>query len=140
MSDEIQVGDDSAVTVEVSGLSIYTQHGVSDEERAVGQRLLFDISMELDHCDAILTDRVDDTVDYASVCEEVAEIATQRSFRTLERLCEATACRLLERFKAVDCITIKATKPEPPLALAVGDVSVELYKERQGEEEDEDEE
>ena len=116
------------VTVEVSGLSLYTRHGVSDAEREVGQRLVLDISMELADCDAVVTDRVEDTVDYADVCEQVALAAQERSYKTLERLCAAIADRLSERY-AADTVRVKAAKPEPPIALPVDEVSVEVWRE-----------
>ena len=67
-----------AVSIEVTGLSLYTHHGVSDAEREVGQRLVFDIAFELDECDATITDRIEDTVNYADVCEQVALGAQER--------------------------------------------------------------
>ena len=76
-----------AVTIEISGLSLYTRHGVHEAERELGQRLVFDVSFELDECDATVTDRVEDTVDYGEVCEQVALAAQERSYNTLERLC-----------------------------------------------------
>ena len=51
-----------AVTIEIAGLSLYTRHGVHPAERELGQRLVFDISFELDECDATVTDRVEDTI------------------------------------------------------------------------------
>ena len=119
-----------AVTVEVVGLSVFTHHGVEEAERAVGQRLVFDLSFELDHCDATVTDRVEDTVDYADVCQQVALAAQGRSYRTLERLCSAIADRMLERYGA-ESVTVRAAKPEPPIALPVDEVSVEVWKERE---------
>jgi len=116
------------VSVEVSGLSLYTHHGVSDEERAVGQRLVFDLRLDVGECDATLTDRIDDTVDYGTVCQAVALVSQQRSYRTLERLCAAVADRLLADF-AAQSVWVKATKPEPPIPLAVEEVSVELFRE-----------
>ena len=116
------------VSVEVSGLSLYTHHGVSDEEQAVGQRLVFDLRLDVGECDATLTDRLDDTVDYGSVCQTVALVAQQRSYRTLERLCAAVADRLLADFEA-QSVWVKASKPEPPIPLAVEEVSVELFRE-----------
>ena len=117
-----------AVSIEISGLSLYTRHGVSDAERELGQRLVFDVAFELDDCDATVTDRVEDTVDYAEVCEQVALAAQERSYRTLERLCAAVADRLSARFGA-ESVRVKATKPEPPIALPVDEVSVEVWKE-----------
>jgi dihydroneopterin aldolase len=117
-----------AVTIEISGLSLYTRHGVSDAERELGQRLVFDVAFELDECDATVTDRVEDTVDYGEVCEQVALAAQERSYKTLERLCTAVAERLIDRFGA-ESVRVKAAKPEPPIALPVDEVSVEVWKE-----------
>jgi dihydroneopterin aldolase len=117
-----------AVTIEVLGLSLYTRHGVTEAERELGQRLVFDISFELDDCDATVTDRVEDTVDYAEVCEQVALAAQERSYKTLERLCSAVAERLVDRYTA-GSVRVKATKPEPPIALPVDEVSVEVWTE-----------
>ena len=116
------------VTIEISGLSLYTRHGVSEAERELGQRLVFDVSFELDGCDATITDRVEDTVDYADVCEQVALAAQERSYKTLERLCSAIADRMIERYSA-EAVTVRATKPEPPIPLPVDEVSVEIWKE-----------
>jgi 7,8-dihydroneopterin aldolase/epimerase/oxygenase len=116
------------VSIEVTGLSLYTHHGVGDAEREVGQRLVFDVAFELDECDATVTDRIEDTVDYAEVCEQVALGAQERQYRTLERLCAAVAERLIDRFGAAS-VRVKATKPEPPIPLPVEEVSVEVWKE-----------
>ena len=124
--DEDELGEPS-VRVEITGLSLYTHHGVEEAERAVGQRLLFDLSFELGECDATVTDRVEDTVDYADVCQQVALAAQERSYRTLERLCSAVADRMIERYGA-ESVTVRASKPEPPIALPVEEVSVEVWK------------
>ena len=116
------------VSVEIVGLSLYTHHGVGEAEREVGQRLVFDLSFELSDCDATLTDRVEDTVDYADVCEQVALAAQERSYKTLERLCSAVADRMIDRYGA-ESVTVRAAKPEPPIALPVEEVSVEVWKE-----------
>jgi dihydroneopterin aldolase len=117
-----------AVTVEVVGLSLYTHHGVEEAEREVGQRLVFDLQFELGECDATVTDRVEDTVDYADVCQQVALAAQERSYKTLERLCSAVADRMIDRYGA-ESVTVRATKPEPPIPLPVEEVSVEVWKE-----------
>jgi 7,8-dihydroneopterin aldolase/epimerase/oxygenase len=128
--EEIEGVDDDelespSVTIEIVGLSLYTRHGVSEAERELGQRLVFDISFELDDCDATVTDRVEDTVDYGDVCEQVALAAQERSYKTLERLCSAVAERLVDRYGAA--VRVKATKPEPPIPLPVDEVSVEVW-------------
>ena len=132
--DEIEGDDDDlaaepAVTIDITGLSLFTHHGVGAAEREVGQRLVFDISFELDRCDATVTDDVEDTVDYGDVCQRVALAAQERSYKTLERLCTHIADRLIEHY-GVDQVTVRASKPEPPIALPVDEVSIEVWKER----------
>jgi dihydroneopterin aldolase len=126
--EEDDEASEPAVTIEITGLSLYTHHGVGEAEREVGQRLIFDLSFEVGECDATVTDRVEDTIDYADVCQQVALAAQERSYRTLERLCSAVADRMIERYGA-EAVTVRATKPEPPIPLPVDEVSVEIWKE-----------
>jgi dihydroneopterin aldolase len=129
-------GIESRVEVDLRGLSIYTHHGVSEAEQEVGQRLEFDISFDVPDCDAVLTDRIEDTIDYSEVCDIVALAATERSYRTLERLAQVVGHRLIERY-GCESVTVRAAKPEPPLPLAVQEVAVEVVQERSEEEEEE---
>jgi dihydroneopterin aldolase len=126
-------GEESAesVTVEITGLSLYTHHGVTDAEREVGQRLVVDLRLDLGETDATVTDSIQDTVDYAEVCQLVALIAQQRSHKTLERLCSTIADRLLADYE-LEGVWVKAAKPEPPIALSVDEVSVEVWREAEG--------
>lgn len=120
-----------SVTVEITGLSLYTHHGVSEAEREVGQRLVLDLRLDVGETDATVTDSIEDTVDYAEVCQLVALIAQQRSHRTLERLCATIAERLLADYE-LEGVWVKASKPEPPIALSVEEVSVEVWREADG--------
>jgi 7,8-dihydroneopterin aldolase/epimerase/oxygenase len=118
----------TGVTVEITGLSLYTHIGVGQAEREVGQRLIFDITIDIGESAATETDRIEDTVDYAEVCQLVALVSQQRTYRTLERLCTVIADRLIEDF-AAQSVWVKAAKPEPPIPLPVEQVSVEVWRE-----------
>jgi dihydroneopterin aldolase len=129
-------GIESRVEVDLRGISIYTHHGVSDAEQEVGQRLEFDLSFDVPDCDAVLTDRIEDTVDYSDVCDIVALAATERSYRTLERLAQVVGQRLIERY-GCNSVRVRASKPEPPLPLSIQEVGVEVTQERSEEEDEE---
>ena len=130
-ADDFEEDDDgierTAVSVEVTGLSLFTHHGVTAAEREIGQRLILDLRFDAGACDATVTDRVEDTVDYARACEVVALEAQRRSYKTLEALCAAVADKLLDAFETTE-VWVKATKPEPPIALPVESVSVEVWR------------
>jgi 7,8-dihydroneopterin aldolase/epimerase/oxygenase len=128
VDDEDPEGAEPEVTIEVSGLSLYTHVGVTAAEREVGQRLLIDLRIDVGDCDATITDRIEDTVDYGQVCEIANLVAQQRNYKTLERLCTAIAERILGQWD-ISAIWVKAAKPEPPLALPVTEVSVEIWRE-----------
>jgi len=125
--DEDDEGPEVGVTVEIVGLSLYTHHGVTAAEREIGQRLVLDVRFDVGEPDALITDRVEDTVDYGEVCQVIALIAQQRSYKTLERLCAVIADRLASQFGA-ESVTVKAAKPEPPIPLPVEQVSVEVWR------------
>jgi dihydroneopterin aldolase len=118
---------ETVVTIEITGLQLFTHHGVTPAEREVGQRLVLDLRLDVGETDATVTDLVEDTVDYAQVCQLVALVAQQRSYKTLERLCAAIAERLISDFDVED-VWVKASKPEPPIPLPVEEVSVELSR------------
>jgi dihydroneopterin aldolase len=120
-----------SVTIEIAGLSLYTHHGVTEAEREVGQRLVLDLRLDVGETDATVTDSLEDTIDYAEVCQLVALVAQQRSHRTLERLCSTIADRLLADYE-LEGVWVKASKPEPPIALTVDEVSVEVWREAEG--------
>ena len=126
--DEETDGPEVGATIDIVGLSLYTHHGVTAAEREVGQRLVLDVRFDVGEPDALVTDRVEDTVDYGEVCQVVALIAQQRSYKTLERLCAVIADRLASQF-AAESVYVKAAKPEPPLPLPVEEISVEVWRE-----------
>ena len=126
--DDEREGPEVGVTSEIVGLSLFTHHGVTPAEREVGQRLVLDVRFDVGEPDALVTDRVEDTVDYGEVCQVIALMAQQRSYKTLERLCAVIAERLASQFGA-ESVTVKASKPEPPIPLPLEEVSVEVWRE-----------
>ena len=108
--DDDEEGPEVGVTVEIVGLSLYTHHGVTAAEREIGQRLVLDVRFDVGEPDALITDRVEDTVDYGEVCQVIALISQQRSYKTLERLCAVIADRLASQFGA-ESVTVRRPSP-----------------------------
>lgn len=117
------------VDIYVEGLEVYGHHGVAPEEKVLGQRLLFDVRLTVEECEAAETDDVEDTVDYTEVLDVVTEVATTQSFSLLERLARATAESILLRFP-VDEVWVQVTKPHPPVACALSSVAAAVELQR----------
>ena len=126
--DDDEGGPEMGTSIEIVGLSLFTHHGVTAAEREIGQRLMLDVRFDVGEPDALVTDRVEDTVDYAEVCQVIALIAQQRSYKTLEKLCAVIADRLSSDFGA-HSVSVKASKSEPPMPFPVDEVSVEVWRE-----------
>ena len=119
----------SGMTLSLRGLSVYAHHGVSDDERALGQRFEFDVDLEMPHCAACRTDSIDDAVDYQAVVEVVVEVATQFRFHLLEALADALCLELLAEFPA-ERVRLSVHKPAPPIAQVVARASVSVERDR----------
>lgn len=113
------------VTVELAGLELHGRHGVLDEERAEGQRFLFDVWLDVPEV-AASSDRLADAVDYREVVAAVRAVSDGRAFRLLEALAAAVADDLLTRFP-VARVRVRVRKPDVRLDAPVdwSGVSVE---------------
>ena len=106
-----------SVVVELEGLELYGRHGVLDEERATGQRFLFDVRLEVSD-EPARSDRLADTVDYREVVVVVRELCEGRRYDLLEALAFAVATELRERFPVVR-VRVRVRKPDVALEAPV---------------------
>lgn len=120
-------GDDGEVIIRLEGVIAHTNHGVTEAEQQLGQRMIFDLEMEPIACGATESDDVDDTVDYGEVTAWLVESAMDTSYRTLERLVTVLAEGLLATFN-LRSVRVRATKPEPPVPVTMDGASVEVFR------------
>ena len=113
----------------IEGFEVYGHHGVTDEEKVLGQRLLYDVRLTLDDCAAAYTDDVMDTIDYTEVMDVIVDMVTTQSYSLLERLAQMSAEAIMRKFP-VDEVWVQVTKPHPPVAMALSSVAaaVELTR------------
>lgn len=109
------------------GIQFHGHHGVREEERKLGQRFVVDVDLSLDLAAAGQQDELAASVDYEQVYALVVEVGTREQFRLLEALAERVASAILERFP-VRQVTVRATKPSPPIPGVLGSVSVEITR------------
>ena len=113
----------------IEGHYVYAHHALTDEQKVLGQRLLYDVRLTIDDCQAAFTDDVADTVDYTEVMDVIVDVATTESYSLLERLAQVTAEAIMRKFP-VDEVWVQVTKPHPPVAVALDSVAaaVELVR------------
>ena len=73
--------------------------GVTEEELAKPQRLLLTVDMSLDFSSASVSDRVEKTINYQTVAEDLLKFGEGRSWKLLEKLVTNLADRILDDYK-----------------------------------------
>lgn len=102
--------------------------GVSDEERAKSQELVFDITLTCDLREAGQGDDFSQTICYAAVVQQIKTILTQ-PFHLIEAVAETVAADVLACFP-VDSITVRIAKPGAFLDKSIEYAAVEITRRR----------
>lgn len=95
--------------IEIRGLEIDTCIGVPDEERAHPQRLLVDLTIQPRRQFHQMGDRIDATVDYFALSNEVVVWAAERPRLLIETLADEIASRTLYGYP-VSSVTVTLRK------------------------------
>lgn len=119
--------DGSELRVGVEGIALWGRCGVTDEERAVGQRLVVDVQLVPRETVGLRTDDLSGTVDYGSVVSTVREAVETRSYRLIERLADEIATALTAEHSLRE-VRVCVRKPAPPVGLAIGSAFVEVVR------------
>ena len=85
--------------ITISDLEVFYHVGVTDEERAKPQRLLVTVEMTHDFSQAIASDNLAETVDYAAVSQRLLGFGDGCHWQLIETLAADIATMVLEEFK-----------------------------------------
>ena len=126
------MGDNSRLTtdrISLLGLRAFGRHGVLDRERREGQEFVVDAVLWLDTRAAAAADDLSLTVDYGALAARLAAIVSGEPVALIETLADrlAAAC-LSESGKAVREVEITVHKPQAPVSVPVGDVTVTIRR------------
>ena len=86
--------------IRIDSLRVRTRIGVPDDERADEQDLEIDLRIEPMRDFAGMQDDISHTIDYALVCDRIAELAAARPRNLIETLAEDIAAMVLKDFHA----------------------------------------
>jgi 7,8-dihydroneopterin aldolase/epimerase/oxygenase len=84
--------------ITIVDLEVFYHVGVTDQERANPQRLLVSVEMSLDFSSASVSDRIERTISYQAVADELLKFGESRSWKLLEKLVANIADRILTEY------------------------------------------
>ena len=112
--------------IRIEELEVFAHHGVFDFETEKGQNFYINSEIMLTNTrESILSDDLNASVNYAEVCEFFTEYMKNNTCKLLERIAEQLCTELLNRYDLVESVIIEIRKPEAPIGLPFGSVSVE---------------
>lgn len=115
----------------LKGLAFYGHHGVSPNEKALGQRFIVDITLECDARPAGLSDKLADAVDYVPAYAIVKEIVEGESKDLIESVAEEIARRILGALD-VSAVSVAIKKPEVAIEGSIlSYAGLEIYRRRE---------
>jgi len=117
-------------TIFITGVVIHARHGVMEHETEVGQRFVIDLELSIDLSESAHTDRLSDTVSYASVVATATAAFKNTNYKLLERAAGAVADAILSHFPRIRAVKITVHKPHAPIAAIFDDVGIMLTRSR----------
>ena len=119
----------AASKIYLDDMHFYAYHGVMEQERLVGGEYSVSLAVEADLTEAVHTDDVADTVNYAALYEIVkSEMAVPS--KLLEHVAGRIGRRAMETFERITMLTVRVTKLNPPMGADCKGASVELIMTR----------
>jgi 7,8-dihydroneopterin aldolase/epimerase/oxygenase len=114
--------------IHINGIKAFGYLGVLKEENVLGQWFIVDLQIAIDLSIAGKSDALADTHSYVEIVQETQRLIQTEKFKLIERLAEAVADYALKSDHRIQQITVKVTKPTPPIPNFSGTVAVEITR------------
>jgi FolB domain-containing protein len=85
--------------ITIADLEVFYCVGVPDQERAKPQRLLISVELDFDFHTAARSDRLEQTIDYNEIVQDLLGYGEGRSWKLLEKLAANVADRIMSRYR-----------------------------------------
>ena len=115
--------------IRIEELEVFAHHGVYPEENEKGQHFYVNATLYTNTRPAGLADDLSLSTNYGEVCQFITEFMQQHTFQLIETVAERTAYEVLQQFPLVQGLDLEIRKPEAPIPLPFGSVSVAIHRE-----------
>lgn len=114
--------------INIKGLEVFAYHGVEEEEKRNGQNFYIDAVLYCDITTPGNSDDLEDTVNYAKVCQFIDRFLKENRYDLIEAAAQQVTLALLRTMPKIRRIDFTMNKPDAPIGLPFGNVSVSVSK------------
>ena len=112
----------------VEDLQIYAHHGVYRKKKKKGQNFYISAVLDTDTRAAGMADDLGLSTNYGVVCRFLHTFLTEHTYKLIETAAEKASEALLLQFPYVRQVTMEVKKPEAPITVPFGSVSVKITR------------
>ncbi len=110
----------------LDNLRFHAYHGVLPQERTVGNDYTVSARIKYDISSAMVTDEVEDTLNYAEVFQVISQEMSVPS-SLIERVAGRIGDRLFRRFPTIEEMELRIMKMNPPMGADCEGAGVEVH-------------
>ena len=114
--------------IKIQNLEVFAKHGVFEEETALGQKFLLNITLYTNTRHAGKTDNLMESTNYGEVCHFMTNYMKENTCQLSEAAAEQLAEVLLLQFPLVHKVDLEIKKPWAPIGLPLEYVSVQIQR------------
>jgi len=114
--------------IRIEELELFAHHGVYDFETENGQNFYVNAVLYTDTAKAGKTDELTDSTNYGEVCSFITGFLTKNTYKLLEAAAEKVTEAILLTFPLVKGVSFEIRKPQAPIPLPFGSVSVKIER------------
>ncbi|MBN9400836.1 MAG: dihydroneopterin aldolase ['Candidatus Kapabacteria' thiocyanatum] len=116
----------------ISNAEFYAFHGVRNEEQQLGGRYQVDVDLFYNATQAVVSDNLNDTINYEEVLFIVNEHMNGEPYDLIETIAYDVATAILDRFGTIHQATVRVRKMNVPIQQIIDYVEAEYSVVREG--------
>ena len=111
--------------IKINEIQLFGYHCLYEEEKENGQNFIISLTIDIDYMDK--NDKIENTVDYTKIINEVKDTFNQKRYNLIESLAVKISDNLIKN-KKIKSLDISIKKESPPLDAKLNSVEVNLRK------------
>tara|TARA_Y100000590_G_C15465002_1_gene917908 strand:+ start:203 stop:559 length:357 start_codon:yes stop_codon:yes gene_type:complete len=101
-------------TIRIINLRVHANHGVYEFEKVSGQIFEIDVEIYADLDVAMVSDNLDDTINYEKIVESITKIFTKKKYNLIETVGGKVCDHLIKEYP-LEKVILKIRKPDAPI-------------------------